>query len=175
MPDVIQLPRVSASVLGGSYPVKYATVHAEINYLLNFSVTITTSDAKDGGILTVNMIRKLAAKAQDAIYKTPQQSNVTLQISGYKGGSLSVEGILSGVSCNATTDGGLECTITATGNDSLLSMVSYNVYLDYVNGQSAAEEIFGSNKQGGPIYVAALSPGQRESSGDSIAKRLYNL
>lgn len=177
MSDIIQLPKLSATILGSSYPILDASIDVAINSLLTFSVTITTSDAKDGGILTVNMIRKLAAKAQDAIYKTPKESNATLTISGYGGATLNVEGIINQVNCYANTSGGLSCTISAIGNDSLLSCVGYDVYLSYANSQKVSEKVYSINKdaKNGCTYVTLLSPSQRESTGDSIAKRMWNL
>jgi hypothetical protein len=177
MPDLIFLPKISASILGGSYPIQSVDIDVAINTFLTFSVTITSSDAKDGDVLTVTDIRKLAAKAQDAIYKTPKQSNISVTVSGYKGGTLNVEGILTNVQCTATTGGGLSCTFSATGNDCLLQMLNYSLYLDYINVQTAAKSIYDNNKlaKDGPIYCMALSPQQRESTGDSIAKRIYNL
>ena len=177
MPDIIQLPKVSANILGTSYPVLSANVDVQIDQLMTFSVTVTTSDAKDGGRLTVNMIRKLAARAQNAIYKEPKESNITLNISGFKGNVLNLEGILTSVDVYASTSGGLTCTIGAISNDALLTCTDHGIYTEYVNTQKASEKIYKQNKLAkvGLTYVMALPNSQRDAFDDSVAKRMLNL
>lgn len=186
MPDIIQLPKISVTVMGESYPVHSVSVDLAINSLLSFEATIMTSDAdkvKDGGdgdgvILDIETIRRLAGKMQSLIYEKPEESNIQLSISGYnQNDSLVLQGVLTEVECVATTDGGLSCKLGANSNDVLLSVVNYNTYLDYVNTHTAAAEIFKTNghTKDGPVYCLALSPDKRESTSDPITKRVKSL
>lgn len=177
MPDVLHFPKISAEVLGSSYTICSASVSASINSVITFSITITSSDAVDGGTLTVTAIRQLAGKAQDAIYQQPKEGNVKLTVAGYKGNTLTVEGILTHVNCYANTDGGLSLTLSAMGNDALLNNIDYNLYTDYIDVQTAAKEIFQNAEtvKDGNVYCLALPVSQREATGDSVAKRILNL
>lgn len=176
MPDIIQLPKLSATIDGSSYPITALEVQATLGELLEFSITFTSGDAKDGGILTISMIRHLAEKVQKMIYKEPKKSNVKAEALGYKGETLSVEGVAIGVNLTATSTGGLACTVSALGNDALLGQVNYNIWMAYVDTKSVIEQLAKRNNgYTNKVYVAEMDLAKQESTGDPLTRRVKDL
>lgn len=178
MPEtIIQKPRVSATILGETYPIQTAQIHAGIGAILSFSITVSTSDAKEGGTYTISMIRELAAKMQKQIYSTPKQGNVKLSLSGYGDGSVSVEGVAISVALNATTSGGLSCTIVAAGNDSLMDMANFGVWTQYLNSERVQQYVASVNKihPSSKVYVNLLPYDVQRNTSMPVAQRIQLL
>jgi hypothetical protein len=128
--DKVYKQTVTIKVFNTEYPCSYVSFNVMLNSPISFTVNLLgfKDKKKEVNKLTVGTVTKLAAALQNKIYEDPKKATCEIKASAVNKNDLKINGIITSVSLNATTHGGLSLTIAGTSPDALMNMYNGEIY-----------------------------------------------